>query len=205
MAQHQWREFRPRHNAVAPCEVAHLLAACRELVPIPRARVRLRGQWERGRVRPYIHADRERRSLDGREYFPAPGSTTSSWTHAPSNQAYKGTLTTSTKANEYARYTFTGRDVAYVASLDSNQGQATVKIDGIAYSTVNLYRSTSAGAQIVVSRHWASLGTHTIEVRTAKPLQYRLPYRDRRRRLRGEQVGGNYPEPGLPAPPGEHK
>ena len=28
---------------------------------------------------------------------------------------------------------------------------------------------------------------------------------NRRRRVRGEQVGGNYPEPGLPAPPGEDK
>ena len=80
-----------------------------------------------------------------------------------------GTLTTLhtgvTGAGGFARYTFTGRDVAYVASLGSNRKSATVTIDGVFVSRVNLHRDGAAGAQIVISKHWATLGTHTIEVR----------------------------------------
>jgi hypothetical protein len=79
-----------------------------------------------------------------------------------------GTLTTLhtgvTGAGGFARYTFTGRDVAYVASLGSNRKSATVKIDGVFFSTVNLHRDVSAGAQIVISKHWVTSGPHTIEV-----------------------------------------
>jgi hypothetical protein len=100
----------------------------------------------------------------GVTYFARGGS----WTRESWSQAYMGTLSTLktgvTGSGGFARYTFTGRDVAYVASLRSDRRYATVKIDGIAYSTVNLYRSTSAGAQIVVSKHWATSGPHTIEV-----------------------------------------
>ncbi|HTH84943.1 hypothetical protein [Mycobacterium sp.] len=97
-----------------------------------------------------------------------------SWKPESSTEAYMGTLTkfysmqATTRATlGYAWYIFTGRDVAYVASLRSDRTGATVKIDGITYSTVNLYRSTSASAQIVVSKHWATSGTHTIEVGSA--------------------------------------
>ena len=65
----------------------------------------------------------------------------------------------------YARHTFTGRDVAYVASLGSDWKSATVTIDGVFFSfDVNLHRDVSAGAQIVISKHWPSSGTHTIEI-----------------------------------------
>jgi hypothetical protein len=97
-----------------------------------------------------------------------------SWTQESSSKAYNGTLTkflsmrASTRGTlGYATFTFTGRDVAYVASLGRDRISATVKIDGVFFSTVNLYRSTSAGAQIVVSKHWATSGTHTIAVGSA--------------------------------------
>jgi hypothetical protein len=100
----------------------------------------------------------------GVTYFARGGS----WIRESWSQAYMGTLTTLhtgvTGAGGFARYTFTGRDVAYVASLGSNRKSATVKIDGVFFSTVNLHRDVSAGAQIVISKHWATLGKHTIEV-----------------------------------------
>ena len=89
-----------------------------------------------------------------------------SWAYASWTAAYKGTLTVSTTAGEYARYTFTGRDIAYVASLGNNRGKAKVFIDGILYTTVDLNQGVGAGARVAVTRHWASSGTHTIDIQT---------------------------------------
>ena len=95
----------------------------------------------------------------------------SSWIHESSSEAYMGTLSSffsksySTRGvHGYARHTFTGRDVAYVASLGSDWSPATVRIDGVFFSDVNLHRDVSAGAQIVISKHWPSSGTHTIQI-----------------------------------------
>ena len=87
------------------------------------------------------------------------------WTRVSSSQAYMGTLTKKPGgARGTARYAFMGRDIAYVASLGSDLGTARVYIDGLLHSMVNLNRSTSDGAQIVVSKHWTTVGAHTIEV-----------------------------------------
>lgn len=95
------------------------------------------------------------------------------WTRELLGSAFDGTITklfsyrATTRGNYgHAVHYFTGRDVAYVAAVGSGWTSATVKIDGVQYATVNLNRSTAAGAQIVVSKHWSTLGTHMIEVGT---------------------------------------
>jgi len=95
----------------------------------------------------------------------------SSWIGESASEAYMGTLTKFlTKHYSVrgvlgnARYTFTGRDVAYVASLGSDWTNATVTIDGVLFSDVNLNRNVSADGQIVISKHWPNSRTHTIEV-----------------------------------------
>lgn len=87
------------------------------------------------------------------------------WTRVSSSLAYLGTLTKKpTSARGIARFTFTGRDVAYVAEVGTDLGSASIYIDGLLYSEVNLKRTTPAGAQIIASKHWPSVGTHTVEV-----------------------------------------
>jgi len=94
------------------------------------------------------------------------------WTNESLTSAYNGTIKTlwSTGGNRrnygYAVHYFTGRDVAYVAAVGSRWTYAGIKIDDIPYATVNLDRSTDAGASIVFSKHWSTLGTHMIEVGT---------------------------------------
>jgi hypothetical protein len=97
-------------------------------------------------------------------YNRASGSTTSSWSYAAWSPAYKGTITTATKAGEYARYVFTGRSVALVASLGTNRGQAKIFLDGTLVKTVDLYAATATAARIAYATSWATSGRHTIDV-----------------------------------------
>ncbi len=97
-------------------------------------------------------------------YAKAPGSTTSTWKAVAWTLAYQGTITTGTKAGEYARYTFTGRNVAWAGSVGTTRGVANVFIDGTLYKSVDLFSATGAGARVVVEKRWTSTGTHTIDV-----------------------------------------
>lgn len=99
-------------------------------------------------------------------YYRATGFSTSTWKYVTWDQAYNTTLTKSTRAGEYAHLQFTGRDVAFVASRASNRGYAKVYIDGTLLSTSKLYSTTAAGARIIVSKHFSTAGTHTIDVQT---------------------------------------
>jgi hypothetical protein len=95
------------------------------------------------------------------------------WTSELLNSAYNGTIKklysfrATTRGNYgYAVHYFTGRDVAYVAAVGSGWTYANVGIDGTHYASVNLNRSTAAGAQIVASKHWSTSGAHMISVGT---------------------------------------
>ena len=64
-----------------------------------------------------------------------------------------------------ARFTFTGRGVAWVTNKSTNRGRAEVWIDGVKVTTVDLYATSGQAQQIPFQRSWASPGTHTLEVR----------------------------------------
>jgi hypothetical protein len=104
-------------------------------------------------------------------YFAASGQA-SSWVYRSYADAYKQTITKSIKASEYASYSFTGRDVGFVASLGTTRGYANVFLDDVFVKTVKLYSTTSTGATVVLSAHWATSGAHTIEVQTVAVSQY---------------------------------
>jgi serine protease len=103
-------------------------------------------------------------------YSVLPPGSNSSWIHESSSEAYLGTLSKfealsfgTRGIGGRAKYTFTGRDVAYVAAL-GDWRSVSVRIDDVIFPLVQLYRGTAVGARIVISRHWASSGTHTIEI-----------------------------------------
>jgi hypothetical protein len=58
------------------------------------------------------------------------------------------------------------RDIGWIATKTTTSGSAEVWIDGSLAATVNL-RATSTGyKKLVFARHFATLGTHTIEIRS---------------------------------------
>jgi hypothetical protein len=86
------------------------------------------------------------------------------WTPISWAPAYGGAMRTSTTQGAGATFTFTGRNVAWVAAKSTNRGQAWVFVDGAYAGTVNTYSATAVGKPIVFSKSWANSGTHTIRV-----------------------------------------
>jgi Bacterial Ig domain len=67
-------------------------------------------------------------------------------------------------AGNSAKYTFTGKGVAWQAIKGPGRGKAQVYIDGTLVKTVDLYRSKYA-TEFVYSKTWSSSAKHTIRIR----------------------------------------
>jgi hypothetical protein len=83
--------------------------------------------------------------------------------------AYGGKVKYSSVTGATARFTFTGRNVAWVAQKGSNRGKAEVyDVTGgtrVLLATVDLYSGTASPAQLVYVRSWTTSATRIIEVR----------------------------------------
>ena len=73
-------------------------------------------------------------------------------------------ITSTSKKNSSAALTFTGRQVAWVASKSSLRGKARVYIDGKAIKTVDLHSKTLLRRRVVFTRGWTADGTHSIRI-----------------------------------------
>jgi hypothetical protein len=87
------------------------------------------------------------------------------WTTASISSAYGGAVKYASSSTATATFTFSGRDVVWVAPRASNRGKAAVYIDGVYSQTVDLYSATSVARSIVFSRSWATSGSHTLQIR----------------------------------------
>ncbi len=87
------------------------------------------------------------------------------WTRQASSTAYGGYVKYATAAGASAKFTFTGRQVAWVAPRSATRGQAKVYVDGVYVTTVDLYTASGEPRRIVFSRSWSTSGTHTLEIR----------------------------------------
>ena len=87
------------------------------------------------------------------------------WTRQYDATAYGRYVRYARAAGARARITFTARNVAWVAPRSASRGQARVYVDGAYVGTVSLYSSYGQPRRIVFTRSWASLSTHTVEVR----------------------------------------
>jgi hypothetical protein len=74
--------------------------------------------------------------------------------------AAKYSQTTSSSAS----LTFTGNQVAWVSRKSTAHGSANVYIDGTLVSSVNLYSATTLYKQVVFTRTFPTVGTHTIKI-----------------------------------------
>lgn len=89
---------------------------------------------------------------------------TGTWLRRTPAGASGGTVRSSTVKGSVARFTFTGRSVAWVAPVGTTRGSAVVTIDGGSPQTINLY-APAAPRQVVFARRFGSVGTHTIRIR----------------------------------------
>jgi hypothetical protein len=89
---------------------------------------------------------------------------TAAWAGAGAPKAYGGTIHTTSKAGSYAKFRFTGRQVAWVASRTATRGSARVYLDGHLTATVNLHNASAAHRRIVFAHAWNGDGVHTIKV-----------------------------------------
>ncbi len=92
---------------------------------------------------------------------------TSAWRRRATRGAYDGRTTTSTRAGSRARFTFTGDQVALLATRGPGRGRVRISIDGRVVATVDLRASRQALRRVVFVRSLTH-GTHTIEVRHVK-------------------------------------
>lgn len=88
-----------------------------------------------------------------------------SWTKRWPTSAYGGALKYSKSSTARAKFTFTGRAVAWVAPLNTKRGAADVYVDGAFARTVQLYANSAYPRTIVFVQSWDAVGTHTVEVR----------------------------------------
>ncbi len=101
------------------------------------------------------------------QYQESHGATTYSggWTSGYSSWAYGRYVRYTTVEGARARFTFTGRNVAWVATRGPDRGEAAVYLDGAYVRKINLYSSAMLYRRVVFAHSWASPGTHTLEVR----------------------------------------
>jgi hypothetical protein len=98
------------------------------------------------------------------ENNPAVSYPSGTWTTSISSAASGGYLKGSTTCFATAKFSFTGSEVAWVATKGPAYGKVQVRVDGVAYTVVDLYSGTTQARSPVIQKRWSSSGTHTIEV-----------------------------------------
>ena len=89
------------------------------------------------------------------------------WTTAKSSSYYGGAVRYSSSGSARATWTFTGREVSWIAARGTSRGKAKVYIDGVYTATIDLRASSTQLRQIVYRKAFSSSGTHTISIRPA--------------------------------------
>ena len=89
------------------------------------------------------------------------------WHTQSTSHASGGATRWSTSTGARARFSFTGRAVAWVTSTGPTRGRVRVYVDGTYRTTVDLHANSTRWKQVIFSASWASKSTHTIELRSA--------------------------------------
>ncbi len=90
---------------------------------------------------------------------------TGSWVRQALNSAYGGYVRYETSAGPRAKFTFTGREAAWVTHKGPNRGKAEIYVDGTRVKVVDLYSAKTKARQVVFKRAWATSGSHKIVVK----------------------------------------
>lgn len=87
------------------------------------------------------------------------------WTNVTRSDLSGGTTRWAKNAGSTATYTFTGNQIAWIATNASNLGKAEVYLDNIKVATVDLYGSSVITRKVMFSRNGLGSGSHTLEIR----------------------------------------
>jgi hypothetical protein len=87
------------------------------------------------------------------------------WSTIHSSRAWAGSERATTSGDGSVRFEFTGSAVAWVARTGPDQGQASVTVDGVTVSTVDLSGSSTRRRRLVAVAQWPIQGSHVIEIR----------------------------------------
>lgn len=88
-----------------------------------------------------------------------------SWGRVSQPSALGGHVDRTLYAGAWARYTFTGRGIAWIGVVGPKRGRADVYIDGVFVVRIDTYAASFSNRRVLFERAWSSAGSHTIEVR----------------------------------------
>jgi hypothetical protein len=88
------------------------------------------------------------------------------WQVVARSTAFAGARAVTSDVGESATFTFTGREVGWVARLATDGGTANVSVDGGPPTSVNLHRSRSTNRRLVFRRRWLTPGLHSLTITT---------------------------------------
>ena len=87
-----------------------------------------------------------------------------SWQRIAGSGFAAGNVRRATAAGASAKYTFTGRAIAWVTTRGPDHGAVRIYVDGTLVGTVDARATTPGFRFIAWSRTWASSGTHTLRL-----------------------------------------
>jgi hypothetical protein len=90
---------------------------------------------------------------------------TGSWTKVTSSSLSGGSARYATSSTRRAKTSFTGQEVAFVATRRTTGGRAQVLIDGVAAATIDLDASSTSYRRLVFRKGFSGSAKHTIEIR----------------------------------------
>jgi subtilisin family serine protease len=90
---------------------------------------------------------------------------TGRWPLQALSTASDGYVRYTTAYGAKAKFSFAGRNVAWVAPKGPDRGKAEVWIDGVKVATVDLYSSSAQPRKMMFTKSWSSSDSHTLEVR----------------------------------------
>jgi len=87
------------------------------------------------------------------------------WSTSRSSAFWGGVARASSQAGARASITFTGRTIAWIASMGPTRGKADVLVNGVKVATVDLYSTTARHQQVVWVGTWSSAASRTVSIR----------------------------------------
>jgi hypothetical protein len=87
------------------------------------------------------------------------------WSTKTGSDFVGGRARSATSSDAQATWTFTGREVAWIAAKGRHDGHAAVVVDGVSRGTIDLDAAKSRFRRVVFRATWSTSGTHSISIR----------------------------------------
>ncbi len=132
-------------NVPLPSDTARAKIA--QLAPAHNYRFRVRATDDNGNTSAFKYGPRF--AVDALQETSTAIAYSGTWTRQSLSGAYGGAVKYATTSGATSTFTFTGRNVAWVAPKSSTRGKAEVYLDGRKVATVDLYSSTALSRRVV--------------------------------------------------------